>query len=87
MPGALIIAILISTGIMTSIIIFVLRKKEDYKRSLHLTFLQVTLPKKESDSDDRKETQRDFKEMISIMEQLFSSLKSLYSKKLLKKIL
>ena len=78
---------LISVWIIAAIVIIVLRKKEDYKRTLNLTFLQVTLPKKDSDSDDKKETQRDFKEMISIMEQLFSSLKSLYSKKLLKKIL
>ncbi len=87
MSEALVIAIIISIGIICGIGFVFLRIKENYKRTLSLTFLQVTLPKKESDSDERKETQKDFKEMISIMEQLYSSLKSLYSKKILKKIL
>jgi hypothetical protein len=37
--------------------------------------------------DERKETTKDFKEMIGLMEQLYSSLKSVYSRKILKKIL
>lgn len=69
------------------VILKLLRKKEDFKRSLKLTFLSITLPKKDSDLDERHETAKDFKEMISIMEQLYSSLKSIYSGKLLKKIL
>jgi hypothetical protein len=67
--------------------ISILRKKEDFKRTLKLTFLKVTLPKKDSDLDEKKETTKDFKEMIGLMEQLFASLKSIYSKKILKKIL
>ncbi|MCH2188621.1 DUF87 domain-containing protein, partial [Candidatus Gracilibacteria bacterium] len=87
MSAEILVALGVSLIIIGYTTLFILRKKEDYKRSLNLTFLQITLPKKDSDSDEKKETQRDFKEMVSIMEQLFSSLKSLYSKKILKKIL
>ncbi|MDD2486859.1 MAG: DUF87 domain-containing protein [Candidatus Gracilibacteria bacterium] len=44
-----------------------------------MTFLKILIPKKDSDLDEKKETLRDFKEQISIMEQLLSSLKTLYS--------
>jgi hypothetical protein len=65
----------------------VIRIKEDTKRSKNLTFLKITLPKKESDLDEKKETTKDFKEMIGLMEQLFSSLKSIHSSKIIRKIL
>jgi len=65
----------------------IFRQKADYKRTLNLTFLKITLPKKDSDLDEKKETTKDFKEMIGLMEQLFASLKSIYSRKILKKIL
>ncbi len=45
------------------------------------------MPKKDSQMDEKNDTAKDFKEMVSIMEQLYSSLKSIYSRKLLKKIL
>jgi len=64
-----------------------IRRWHDFKRTLNLTFLKVTLPKKDSDLDDKKETTKDFKEMIWLAEQLYSSLKSIYSWKILKKIL
>ncbi|MCD5380307.1 type IV secretory system conjugative DNA transfer family protein [Candidatus Gracilibacteria bacterium] len=77
--------------ILLSIIIFgtlkYIRKREDFKRSLNLTFLKVTLPKKESDLDEKKETTKDFKEMVGLMEQLYASLKSIHSSKIIKKIL
>jgi hypothetical protein len=57
------------------------------KRSGNIVFLKITMPKKDSDHDEKKETVKDFKEQISIMEQLFASLKSIYSSKILKKIL
>lgn len=82
---ALILSILLV--LITIIIVYFFRRKYDYKRTLNLTFLKITLPKKDSDLDEKKETQRDFKETIWVMEQLYSSLKSLYSKKLIKKIL
>jgi len=83
----ILLSILIATIIAFFILLKILRKKEDYKRTLNLTFLKVTLPKKDSDLDEKKETTKDFKEMIGLMEQLFSSLKSVYSRKILKKIL
>ncbi len=67
--------------------LFILKKKEDFKRALKLSFLKVTLPKKDSDLDEKKETTKDFKEMVWLAEQLFSSLKSIYSRKIIKKIL
>jgi hypothetical protein len=44
-----------------------------------MTFLRVILARKDSDADEKKETVKDFREQISIMEQLLASLKSLYS--------
>lgn len=64
-----------------------LRKKYNYNRTLSTVFLRVTLPKKDSDLDSKKETTKDFKEMVSLMEQLLSSLKSTYSSKIKQKIL
>jgi len=64
-----------------------IRKREDFKRSLNLTFLKITLPKKESDLDEKKETTKDFKEMVGLMEQLYASLKSIHSSKIIKQIL
>lgn len=61
--------------------------RENYKRTLSLCFLRITLPKKDSESDERKETTKDFKETIGIMEQLLASMKSIYSGKLKKRFL
>ena len=47
-------------------------------RSLGMVFLCI-IARKDSDSDEKKETVKDFREQISIMEQLFASLKSLHS--------
>nr|MDD3720786.1 type IV secretion system DNA-binding domain-containing protein [Candidatus Gracilibacteria bacterium] len=67
--------------------ILFIRKKQDFKRTLNLGFYKITVPKKDSDLDEKKEGFKDFKEAISIMEQLLSSLKSIYSSKIYKKIL
>lgn len=77
--------VLISIGIISVYKIF--KNKADYLRTINLTFLKITLPKKNSELDEKKETTKDFKEMIWLMEQLFASLKSIYSRKILKKIL
>jgi hypothetical protein len=79
--------IVIIISCIFSILIKIGRKKEDLKRTIKLTFLKVTLPKKDSDLDEKKETTKDFKEMIGLMEQFFASLKAIYSRKILKKIL
>jgi len=78
-------------GVLLFLIIIVfwiasLRRKENLKRTLRLSFLCVTLPKKDSQLDEKQETARDFKETISIMEQLLSGLKSIQSGKLRTKI-
>ncbi len=55
------------------------RRKIAFKRSVDMVFLRVIIARKDSDSDEKKETVKDFREQISIMEQLLASLKSLYS--------
>lgn len=70
------IVILAIAGI---ILVIVVRKKSDYKRSLNMAFLRIIIPKKDSDLDEKKETIHDFKWQISLMEQLLASLKSLQS--------
>ncbi len=54
------------------------RKNIAKRRSKEMGFLRVVMARKDSDSDEKKETIRDFKEQISLMEQLLSNLKSLY---------
>lgn len=44
-----------------------------------MCFLRVIIARKDSDMDEKKETVKDFREQISIMEQLLASLKSLYT--------
>jgi hypothetical protein len=44
---------------------------------LDMVFLRVILPRKDSDSDEKRETSRDFKEQVSLMEQLLMALRSL----------
>jgi hypothetical protein len=56
-----------------------IRRKAEFQRSINMVFLRVVVARKDSDSDERKETVKDFREQISIMEQLLASLKSLYS--------
>ena len=73
--------IILFTSILAMIItiytlIKILRRKNDYKRTLNMTFLRITLPKKNSDLDEKKETTKDFKEMIGLMEQLYASQKT-----------
>lgn len=83
----IIFSILIAIIIAFFIVIKIIKNKINYKRTLDLTFLKITLPKKDSDLDEKKETTKDFKEMIGLMEQLYSSLKSIYSNKIIKKII
>ena len=84
MPVFFLLFICIIWGI---VFIIFLRKYLEHKKAVNLAFLRVTLPKKDTDLDQKKETTKDFKEMVSLMEQLLASLKSLYSHKILRKIL
>lgn len=43
-----------------------------------MAFLRVVMSRKDSDSEEKRDTIKDFREQISLMEQLLSSLKSLY---------
>jgi len=83
----IIVSISITTAIIISIALIIIRKKNAFNKSLELSFLKITMPKKDSDLDEKKETTKDFKEMIWLMEQLLASLKSVYSWKIIKKIL
>jgi hypothetical protein len=79
MPLSEILFIVLSVLSVITILYFVVRKKVAFKRSLEMVFLRVIIARKDSDLDEKKETVKDFREQISIMEQLFASLKSLYS--------
>ena len=74
-----IIFILIATLIVLAALYWHMRRRTAMERSLGMVFLRVIIARKDSDSDDRKETVKDFREQISIMEQLLASLKSLHS--------
>lgn len=78
-----ILFIMLATVVAVSLIYFSTRRKIALKRSLEMVFLRVIIARKDSDQDERKETVKDFREQISIMEQLLASLKSLYSNSLM----
>ncbi len=81
------ISALIIISLFSYIWLLYLRKKADLQRTLKLAFFKITIPKKDSDLDEKRETLKDFKEAISLMEQLLSSLKSIQSSKYKKRIL
>ena len=79
MPISEILFIIISVLFALFLFYVSIRRKIAFKRSLEMVFLRIIIARKDSDSDEKKETVKDFREQISIMEQLFASLKSLYS--------
>jgi hypothetical protein len=56
-----------------------IRRKIALVRSVDMVFLRVIIARKDSDLDEKKETVKDFREQISIMEQLLASMKAMYS--------
>jgi len=48
-------------------------------RSLDMVFLRVIIARKDSDMDEKQNTVKDFREQISLMEQLLASMKAMYS--------
>lgn len=72
------LVILGATLVVATILFLQLRKNIANAHSKDMVFLRVLMARKDSDSDEKKETTRDFREQISLMEQLLSSLKSLY---------
>lgn len=83
MPMSEVLFITLATVVAVSLVYFSTRRKIALKRSLEMVFLRVIIARKDSDQDERKETVKDFREQISIMEQLLASLKSLYSSTLM----
>lgn len=79
MPTSEMLFISISVIVVLFVFYVSVRRKIAFKRSLKMVFLQVIIARKDSDMDEKKETVKDFREQISLMEQLFASLKSLYS--------
>jgi hypothetical protein len=82
-----VISVLIVISLFSYLGLLYLRRKTDLQRTLKLGFFKITIPKKDSDMDEKRETLKDFKEAISLMEQLLSSLKSIQSSKYKKRIL
>ncbi len=77
------LALLLLTGSFWAFLRF-LRRRADRKRSLSMTFLKIKIPKKESKEDKEKESEasgsnRDFKDSLGVMKQLFESLSALYN--------
>ena len=70
--------IIVATIVLLTFFWWQYRKNIAKRRSKEMAFLRVVMARKDSDSDEKKETIRDFKEQISLMEQLLSNLKSLY---------
>ncbi|MDR2640867.1 MAG: hypothetical protein LBC61_06315 [Candidatus Peribacteria bacterium] len=81
------LSVLVFIAIVSFLTIEFLKRKSNYKKTLNLTFLKITLPKKDSDLDEKKETAKDFKEQIGLMEQLYASLKAISSNKFMTRIL
>ena len=71
--------IVLGTCIIVLSVYVSLRRKIALRRSIEMRFLRVIIARKDSDADEKKETVKDFREQISIMEQLLASMKSLYS--------
>lgn len=76
------IFIFFTTTIVVIFLYLSMRRKIAFRRSLEMTFLRVIIARKDSDLDEKHDTVKDFREQISIMEQLLASLKSLYSSSL-----
>jgi hypothetical protein len=73
------IFIIVTALVVITIVYFSTLRKVAFRRSIEMTFLRVIIARKDSDADEKKETIKDFREQISIMEQLLASMKSLYS--------
>ena len=73
-----IIFICTSTLLVICFFYLSLRRKLAFQRSIEMTFLRVIIARKDSDQDEKHDTVKDFREQISIMEQLLASMKSLY---------
>ena len=56
------------------ITLFILRQIYQWVNSKHMVFMKITMPREESQKDKEKATEKDFREKIGIMEQLYRAL-------------
>lgn len=82
----ILIFILFVAPIIGSILVFLIKKSTDQKRSLNKVHLQILIPRKDSDADAKQDNSKDFKEYIGLMEQLLAAMNSLYSNKIINKL-
>ena len=81
------IILLLFLYLVFTISLYFIRGYVSKKRSENLVYLNVLTPRQDSDLDEKQNTLKDFRDAISRMDQLLSSLKSVYSKKILNRIL
>ncbi len=60
--------------VLLKLSLWLLRNIYRYKDSKNLVFMQITLPRDDSTKDREKENEKDFREKISVMSQLYRSL-------------
>lgn len=72
-------SLVILAGIIVAFGILLARyyRSRQFGQMLDIVFLRVLLPRRDSDSDEKRETTRDFKEQISLMEQLLVGFRSM----------
>jgi hypothetical protein len=80
----ILLTIVISVTIIFFILMIVMRKKADFRRSLDFVFLQVLIPKKDSKEDIERERDQtsEIRKVIGVMEQFFSSIFGIYDSSL-----
>jgi hypothetical protein len=73
------ITLAISAGVLVFFGVLLARyyRHRRFGQMLDIVFLRVLLPRRDSDSDEKRETTRDFKEQISLMEQLLVGFRSM----------
>lgn len=89
--GFVIISIIIGILALASLIAFFLYKKKMQEKlriigAEKLVMLRVLLPKIVKNEEQKEQTKEDFREIMSVAEQLFSSFSSIYEKKLQTKV-
>ncbi len=78
MEQIIIVAVIagVIVGIAVKLMLFKLRERADFKRSLNFVFLQVMIPKKESKEDQERERDQtgDMHKVVSVAEHFFQTL-------------
>ena len=83
--GLMTLAIVVGIIVGWKIFIKVIRFIHALQKSKKLVYMKILIPRKESKKDREEQTEKDFKEVISVMEQLFRAvyeLKELSLKKM-----